>query len=54
MAYLDILMKHDNVNKNLKTAVSIAQKVDLIDQKQYDLGIQHVKIVLNQIKKCRQ
>ena len=40
-----------HVNKNVKKQIcSLVQKVDLIEQNQCDFWIQHIKIILNQLK----
>ena len=44
-----------HVNKNVKKQhVAIAQKLDLVEQNQCDFWVQHIRFVLNQLKKRRQ
>ena len=40
-----------HVNENVKKQIcSLVQNVDLIEQNQCDFWIQHIKIILNQLK----
>ena len=44
-----------HVNKNVKKQIcSLVQQVDLIEQNQCDFWIQHIKIILNQLKNLKQ
>lgn len=44
-----------HVNKNIKKQIcSFVQTVDLIEQNQCDYWIQHIKMILNQLKKLKQ
>ena len=45
----------NRISENVKKQIcSLVQKVDLIEQNQRDFWIQHIKIILNQLKTFKQ